>query len=88
MIEGENKKTISKIKKVIDSHFFTANGEKSILIWNTFIGFNLNEWAWLGFLLHNLFLLNKYMGCNLFSGISSKLIKKEYNIERPLAQFW
>lgn len=37
------RETISKIKKVIDSLFIVAIGEKSILIWNTLNDFNLNN---------------------------------------------
>lgn len=64
------KETISKIKKVIDSHFIVAIGEKSILIWNTLNDFNLNNEfglvSILFFLSRNLFSFNKYMGRNLF----------------------
>lgn len=69
MIENE---TIFKIKKVIDSHFFVAIGKKSIPIWNSFNDFNLkNDFASVSkfnsmLFSRNLFLLNKYMGCNLF----------------------
>lgn len=56
------KETIFKIKKVVDSQFSVAIGEKSILIWNTMNGFNLkNEFGFVSILF-----FSKYMGCNLF----------------------
>lgn len=74
------KETISKIKKVIDSHFIVAIGEKSILIWNTLNDFNLNnEFGLVWFQFFPFFLEIYFRSTNTwaatFFGILSKLIK-------------
>lgn len=50
ILDDREKKTIFKIKKVMDSDFLLAIGKKSILSWNTVIDFNLNEWVRFWFL--------------------------------------